>query len=180
MRNIFFRTFQTLINLCLLRASPAELPYSTVFLYFLVLAELSINALNLSKLKDISLAEVFTATILSLVFLIGIIYFLLAKRKLQGRLHKVLIAWFGTELLLLVLVKALMVVMPESMLTSKNTLVFIEVMYVTWNILIKSQIIKRSIESKLTIAILITFGIILVSDLPIQFVLVAYLPELQP
>ncbi len=178
MNNTVYQTFRGLINLCRLRGSPAELPYSMIMLVLLIIIELGLNVFTLNQLKGASGAEVFLASSLSLIVLIGLIFVLLAQRKVAARLNKVLIGWFGTELLLTVLLKIILLLIPESAQATKSVQAVLQIIFFTWNVAIKAYIFRRSCDMKLASALLMTFGILIVSSLPIQFILSAYLPTL--
>ena len=180
MNNTVYQTFRGLINLCCLRASPADLPYSTVMLVLLIIIELGLNIFTLSQLKGAPLAQVILASALSLIVLIGLTYVFLSQRKVPARLYKVLIAWFGTELLLTMVLKVLLMIIPESMQATKVVQAVLQVAFFTWNVAIKAYIIRRSCDIKLVSALLTTFGILIVSSLPIQFILGAYIPQALP
>ncbi len=180
MNNTVYQTFRGLINLCRLRASPAELPYSMILLVLLIIIELGLNVFTLNQLKGASSAEVFLASTLSLGVLIGLIFVLLAQRKVATRLPKVLTAWFGTELLLTLLLKLILLVIPESLQATKAVQAVLQIIFFTWNVAIKAYIFRRSCDFKLASALLITFGFLIVSSLPIQFILGTYLQQTLP
>lgn len=177
MINIFYQVLRSLFNLCLLRATPADLPFSNVLLGTFIGIEIGLNVFTLHKLKGASTQEIVMATLLSLFVLIGLIYVLLAKRKLQSRLHKVLIAWFATELILTCFLQIILFILPNDVQALKSVQAVIEIGFFAWNIAIKSYIIRKSFDVKLASAILLTFGILVISSLPIQFILGAYLPQ---
>lgn len=177
MLNTIYQTLRTLINLCLFRASPAELPFSTLWLALVVALEFGLNIATLHDLKGAQTTEIILATFLSIVVSIGLIYFLLAQRKIQSRLHKVLIAWFGTELILTLVLKLMLFIIPSSLQVLKVVQAVLEIGFLTWNIAIKTYIVKRACDIKVASAILITFGILVVSSVPIQFILGAYLAQ---
>ncbi len=180
MINSFFQTIYILFNLCSLRSSPSLLPYSALVLVILMVAELVLNVVTLNQLKGVSLPEVITATLLSLVVLVGLIYAMLAQRKMQNRLYKVLIAWFGTELLLTLILKIILVIMPESLQNTRTIQAVLQIGFFTWNVVIKAYIIKNACEMKMSRAVLITFGILIISTLPIQLLLGEYIPQNLP
>ena len=177
MINIFYQFLRSLFNICLLRASPAEIPFSNILLTALVGIEFGLNIFTLHKLKGASTQEIVLATFLSLFVLIGLLYVLLSKRKLQSRLHKVLMAWFGTELILTAFLQLILFILPDDVQTLKSVQVVIEVVFFAWNIAIKAYIVRLTFDMKLASAILLTFGVLVVSSLPIQFILGAYLPQ---
>ncbi|MBS0289253.1 MAG: hypothetical protein JSS07_04340 [Proteobacteria bacterium] len=177
---MIYQVLRNLFNLCLLRASPAELPYSLVILVILVSIGTGLNVFTLLQLKGIPLSEVLLATSLSLVLLVTLIYFLLARRKMVSRLPKVLMAWFGTEILLAALLKIILIITPESIQAMKGVQIILQLGFFTWNVVIKAFIVRHSCEIKMVSALLLTFGILVLSSLPIQFILGPYLAEAIP
>ncbi len=171
MRTLILKIINTFFNILLLRESPAALPFSYTLLSLLVACEFFFNTYSLTKLKGAELAEILLANALSLGVLIGMLYVVLSQRKHQERWHKVVIAWFGTELLLTMLINGIYVLMPEVIQSSAQFQVIITLLFSVWNVAIKGHILRCSLEIKLVTAILITFGIILVSFLPIPSIL---------
>jgi len=180
MINTLFQTLYTLFNLCLLRTSPAQLPYSALFLGLLVLAELGLNIFTLNKLKGVSLNEVITASLVSLIVLVMLIFALLAQRKVQNRIYKVLTAWFGTELMLTLILKILLIIIPDKLQNTTTVQAILQIGFFTWNVVIKAYIFKFACDIKMSRAVLITFAILIISTLPIQFLLSEYITQSLP
>lgn len=173
-----FNLLSVLIDLLLLRASPAALPYASVTLGLLIFIEFAFNTYSLSKLEGAHLSEVVLATSLSLIVLIGAIFLVLTQKKVQARLPKVLIAWFGTELLLTIFINVIFIILPQQMEAAKNLQIAFTVFFSIWNVLIKAHIIKCATDQKMLTAGITAFGIMLLSFLPVPLILTAYLQHL--
>lgn len=176
MRNTVYQTFKTLINLCALKGTPANLPFSYYLLGTLIALEAIVDITSWSQLKA-PLLEVVLACFLSLSVLMGVIYFLLAQQKKEKRFVKVMTAWIGTELILDLLLKLFVVVLPENIPAIKA---FVFILFFIWYVMIKAQILKQSIEMRMVMIILIVFGIMLISQLPAQLILEPYIPQIVP
>lgn len=177
MRNTFYQTFKTLVDLCFLRGSPVDLPYSYFWLGAFITIETVLNILSWNRLKGAPFSEILLASLLMIGLLTGIIYLLLAQRKMQQRFPKVMIAWLGTELLLELFLKLLLVILPNAVLTMQFQAGLVMVLLI-WNVLIKAHIFKLSMQMKMISSILIIFGIMVASYMPVQLILSPYLPQL--
>ncbi|MGD9591949.1 MAG: hypothetical protein AB7V32_05470 [Candidatus Berkiella sp.] len=180
MINTLFQTIYTLLNLCRFKGSPAMLPFSIMIMGILILIELGLNLYTFSQIKGVSFSENMLASILSVSLLIALIYLLFSQRKIQNRIVKVLIAWFGTELVLTILLKVILLVTPTTLQESRYILAFLQIGFFTWNIAIKAYLFKNAANMKMASALLMTFGILILSTLPVQFVLGEYLAQSLP
>ncbi len=180
MINTLFQTVYTLVNLCLLRGSAASLPFSWLIFGLLLLVELGLNLYTFNQIKDVSLSDNVLATVLSATLLLGIIYLLLNQRKMQNRFVKVIIAWIGSELLITLLLKLILLILPLALQDNKYMLATLQIGFFTWNIVIKAFILKNATSMKMSSSILVTFGILILYTLPIQMVLGEYLAQSIP
>jgi hypothetical protein len=89
-------------------------------------------------------------------------------------MHKFLIAWFGTDLLVIALFKMIYIVMPASVKDSINFIITIEFMFFIWIVVIKAYLFRQTIEIKKLNSYLLTLATLIVSNLPYQFVLLPY------
>jgi hypothetical protein len=69
MRNNFYLIFKTLVNLCTLRGSPADLPYSYFWLVTLIFIETMLNIVSWARIKGAPLFEIVLASLLMVGFL---------------------------------------------------------------------------------------------------------------
>ncbi len=180
MINTLYQTFYTLFNICRLRGSPANLPFSYIMLAILILIELGLNLYTFSQIKDVTWGENILASSLSVTLLVGLIFLLLSQRKVQDRLPKVLIAWFGSELVLTIILKLILIITPTVLQEARYVQAFLQIGFFTWNIVIKAYIFKSATGMKMPSALLMTFGILILSTMPIQFVLGDYLMQNMP
>lgn len=180
MINTLYQTFYTLFNLCRLKSNPSMLPFSYLMLALLVIIEFGLNLYTFSQIKDVTLGENILASGLSVLLLTALIYLLLTQRKMQNRVVKVLIAWFGTELVLTIVLKIILLITPTVLQDSRYIQAFLQIGFFTWNIVIKAYIFKSAAQMKMSSALLMTFGILILSTLPIQFVLGDYLAQSMP
>jgi hypothetical protein len=90
-----------------------------------------------------------------------------------------MIAWLGTEFLLELFLKFWLIILPNAALTMEVQ-AGMGLTLLVWNVLIKARIFKLSMEMKMISAILIIFGIMVASFMPVQLILGPYLPQLVP
>lgn len=178
MRNTFYQTFKTLTDLCLLRGSPVDLPYSYFWLGAFIITDIGLNIYFWDRIIKAPFSEMMLASILVTGLLATIIYLLLAQRKMGQRFPKVMVAWLGTELLL-ELLKLLLIVLLGAMLTMQLR-AGLGLIFLFWGVFVKAYIFKLSMEMKMVSAVLIILGILVASYMPIQFILSPYLPQFAP
>jgi hypothetical protein len=86
-------------------------------------------------------------------------------------------AWFATELVLSVILKLnLSLIALVSPVSSQP--VGLELMFFIWNMALKVNIIRQCCETKWASSILLTFGILVLSALPIQLMLAQYFEQI--
>lgn len=159
----------------MLRLSPAALPYSNVLLALLVAIELILNMVKLNEVKGIQFYEVFFAPFASFAILLGVFYYVLQMRHALNRLHKLLLAWMGTELLLISLFNIIFMALPNNMRMSQNVVLTIELMRFIWIVIVKAYIYRQTIEIKKLGSYLLTLGTLISANLPYQFILLNYI-----
>jgi hypothetical protein len=178
MNNFVVRTLNALANICLLRASPVALPFSPMMLIAMVMTDLLFKVHTLIvQLNDVDVVEVTLGIVLSLLVLIGLIYFILAKRKLKSRFHKLLLAWFGTEILLTGVLKIVLALISQA---QTEIQIGVEMGFLIWNLVVKAQILRVSMDIRYFSALMLTFGILVAASLPIQIALSPYMEQLEP
>lgn len=170
MINFIYQTLYALVKLCFLRkdSSPADLPHSYSLLLFLLGTEIVLNVASLSQLKGTYWPEVVAAFLVSTLLLSVLLYSLLAKKQYQNRFIQTLTAWFGTTLVLSLFSHLLILPWPNENVVAQSVIILI---FLMWGINVKAHILKLSLVLKTTHAFLIAIAIILVSALPVQFIL---------
>jgi hypothetical protein len=176
--DIVFKTLSGLFNVSLFRASPAVLPYSIVMLVLLIFIEFLLKLVGF-KIQGAPFYEIIPATLLYLGILIGGLYWLLARRKLLPRLHKLLMAIFGTELLLTamlqLILKAFQGLGGMTDVTVMGAAVIVA--FFVWILAIKTWALKSTLETTTPSAIFLTIGLYLMSSMPILLILGDYLQQ---
>ncbi|HRE33421.1 MAG TPA: hypothetical protein PLD88_15725 [Candidatus Berkiella sp.] len=172
---VFYQTVYTLGQICLFRARPTALPYSWFMLTLFIALDFVLNVYHLGQLKaqisaDIPLVERSLGAMLSILALVAISYSMLMKRNLASRLHKFLLAIFGTELMLTALAQLLF------SLTGSEAVPILQLILTVWRLAVQIQIIQFTFEAKLPQAILLLLGIILAASLPLWFIIGMNLP----
>lgn len=150
---MIMKMLKGLMDLCLLRGSPAFLPNSYIVLTILVLIVISFDVISYTQIPNVSLLESFASTLLSRAVMLGLIYALLAQKKSQGRFIKVIIAFLGTMLLLGVLSELI------STLISQEERGVIAVVFSIWIMLAGGYVLKLALDTKMTIGLLLTLGL---------------------
>lgn len=168
MLKIAFQTIVIWIRLCIFRGTPAELPYSLPLLVVLVL--LSIGSIFLFPPSGFSVAASLFEKIGSLVILVGLLYWLLTRKKHVERLPKTLIAWFGTDLIGILLSLAIFGIQLSE---QPNIAAAI---FLVWLLFVKSYILKQTFDISLASAFFLLLGIMIPMSLPLMIILSQQLP----
>jgi len=174
--DVIYRALVGLFNICVFRSTPAALPYSKILLGTLIVIELLLKTVGFSS-QGAPLPEALSAALAYLGILIAVLYGLLRYRHTVVRLHKLLIALLGTELLLTALLQLLL-----RGFYSVGNIVNLEVMgsliivsFFIWILAIKARVLKATLEINMVAAILLTIGIYIISSIPILLMLGQYL-----
>lgn len=175
---IFYQTLYVLGQICLFRARPTALPVSWMLLAIFILLDFALNVYHLAHIKaqiavELSFVERCLGAGLSAAALIWMSYSMLAKRKLTTRIHKFLLAFFGTELMLTALAQFL------ASLIGTEAVPTLQLVLTVWRFAIQIQIVQFTFEAKLSQAILLLFGIILAASLPLWLIIGMNLPPQQ-
>lgn len=173
-----YQTLYVLGQICLFRAKPTALPVSWALLAMFILLDFALNVYHLAHIKaqiavELSLVERCLGAGLSVAAMIWMSYSMLAKRKLTARVHKFLLAFFGTELMLTALAQFMLSITGGSVLPT------LQLVLTLWRFAIQIQIVQFTFESKLSQAILLLFGIILAASLPLWLIIGMNLPPQQ-
>lgn len=161
-------TIINLFRLCGFRGSPADLPYSRPLLITLVLIVVG-TAIAFSP-PMFTIGESFLEKSLSTAILIGVLYGLLWRKKLVSRLHKTLIAWFGTELLTDCVGIAIFGANPSQEPNVGS------ILFLIWLLLIKSYILKQTFSLSMALAFLLLLGILIPTSIPFMIIFSPQLP----
>lgn len=161
-------TIINLFRLCGFRGSPADLPYSRPLLITLVLIVVATEIAFSPPM--FTLGESFLEKSLSMAILIGVLYGLLWRKKLVSRLHKTLIAWFGTELLMDCVGLVIFGANPPQAANVGS------ILFLIWLLLIKSYILKQTFSLSMALAFLLLFGILIPISIPFMIILNPQLP----
>lgn len=172
MNETLIKTLKGLMNICIFRGSPAQLPFSNVIFTLIIVLTLMLNAVEYStQLDDITWIEAIGATLLSWSLFAFLTYALLAQQKRQLRFYKTLLALIGTELLLVILIKLIGIVVPEESTTEIGTLGILGIFISIWLLVIKAYILMQALEIKALRAILTILGITFIANIPVAVLL---------
>lgn len=173
-KDLITKTLFGLVNICLFRAKPSVLPYSIFMLAILIIIRFSLDViewnrvLDLPALKDMAQQthiQIVIATFFSLAIYIMSIYVLLYRKNYVNRLNKVLIALFGTQLLISALSQSLMRIFSEDFFRP------LLILLIFWNFLIGAAILKEALDIKMLKAVLIIILITFLSQIPTSLIL---------
>jgi hypothetical protein len=156
---------KTLAELCLLRTSPSNLPYSRAVLYSFIVLYVGICVLNFNQVFESAYAIKIFASTFATGILMMLIYLLLDKQKKAIRTHKVLMAWFGTDLILELLGFAL----PDYAI--------IAIALLLWDVFIKANILKSALEITTNRALIITVALIFIHTLSLVELFWLFMPS---
>lgn len=162
------QAFITLFRLSVLQGSPANLPYSLPLLGVFIVT--SVSTVFLYPRHNITIGESLLAKILSIVILVGIIYWLLVRKNQASRLHKTLLAWFGTELI----ADALSLILFGMSTQQEPTIAIFP--FLIWCLFVKSYILKQTFTLTLAKAFFLLLGILIPASLPLMIFIDPQLP----
>lgn len=159
---------RTLFRLCLFRGSPAQLPYSRPLLGGFIAA--TIASVLVFSHPSLTLGESLLEKTLSTLILVSLLYWLFARKNQTQRLHKTLLAWFGTELIADLLSLIIFGMQPAQ---EPNAAAFV---FLVWLLLVKSYILKQAYTLSLASAFFLLLGILIPASLPLLIILGPQLP----
>lgn len=150
-----------------------ELPYSVMWLLFLMLADfiLLLQSLSSGKLEQNTLLLVS----LSSFFLVNLALYLLLKfRKMTVRYVKTAMGYFGTEIVL-----NLMFVMFLVVTQAIAALPLLLLTFFAWNFALKGFILRHSLNMQAQVAILLAICIEVLRGIPFMIVFMDTLTQQQ-
>ncbi len=159
-----------LLNLCLLRsnASPNQLPFSKGLLYLFISLYFLVCYWTFSQVTQVLLTQEHLsvdqmafpialiksiASIGGIAVLVGLIYVFLNKRNKTNRLLKILLAWFGTD----IIIELIGVILPSYAI--------FEMAILLWDIFIKANILKISLETTTNRALVMALALIFIHSI---------------
>lgn len=141
------RLTQTLLQMCGLKGSPSDLPYSTFWMLFICVSNFLLHFSSGAGVPDADGSFVF-ALFLSYFFLLGGIYLILKLRKIQVRMYKTTMAYLGTELVMLL-----------SVLPTLQQKPLILMMVIVWSFSVKSYVLRLAMNVPKFISVLIAINL---------------------
>lgn len=154
-----------LIDICLLRAGPQDLPWSLPLTRALVVASLALDLLYVTLLG--SERAVFGRLLLSLALLLGVPWLLLGLRGRRERYVQTLAALCGTGMVFTVVFLPLALLMsgmpPPSMETPPEPgqllLGWLTLAMLAWKLSINAHIYRHALDLRLGLAMLVAVGL---------------------
>lgn len=150
-----YRNLMVLGRLCVLRGSPADLPYSRSLLVIFIFMEYCLQFIGLNeflhqKLKDTAISfEAGLVAFFSTAIYLGAIYFLLYRKKQTERFNKAMLALFGTELLTLAFTKLLFFLTQDTFIL----LIINAWIFCIWGYIIKQTLMVSLLRGIFTILV---------------------------
>jgi len=160
-------TFRTLIDLCLLRRGPQDLPYDAGLTRNLVLLSVATEALYAQLLES---SDALPRLALSLALLLGLPWLLLQWRGLAARYVQTLAAFAGSGALFtaafipvaLWLQSLPVVERPEQMTGEHSIAVLLGYALLGCKLLINAHILRHALSWPLSAGVLLAFGLLLI------------------
>ena len=150
-------TARQLLDICLLRAAPQELPCSWGLFGLTLIASLSLGYPAMQVYQPIPNPA--PELLVGLLFTLGFIYGILAFRGLQIRFIQTASAIFGTDAIITLV--ALPVLHAASTAATQDTFTLIAMAGIgIWNLLVLGHILRHALSLPLPGGILVAFGYI--------------------
>jgi hypothetical protein len=151
-----------LLQVCCLRGSTSNLPYSRYFLILFIIFQWLLNytIFSVYVLPEAGASLVYRLVV-SLVCMIGITSYILYINKVSNRLNQTLLAFFGTDIIFSCARLALLVIVGMPM--ANVLLLFIYF----WEITVRGFIVKCGIDTTMGKGILLAFVIQLIEEIPL-------------
>lgn len=167
MLNPLFQSIYVYFRLCMLKDTPASLPFSNAVLFLMIGCSvfLPIFSFEIDSTR-INPATITYASILSLVLLLIILYFLTFYTKKQNRWHKLASAMIGVEIVLFCILQPIVFLMAE-----EKILLIFALPIMIWTLVVKANILKETIEFRLFSSILLVLFVEMVSSIPFAIVM---------
>ena len=159
-----FQSIFVYIRLCFIKDTPASLPFSNSVLILVVLLNILLRVISFETTAKISMGEIVFASVMSLVFLLMTLYFLVYYVKKQNRWHKLASALIGVEVLLFCILHPIISLLPNGQIPlSIASLVMI------WTLIIKGNILRKALDFRLLNSVMLIFAIEIISYIPFMF-----------
>lgn len=157
-------------RVCFFKASTSLLPYSKNLLGGLILTKLILYFfIQKHFIAEVPIVHLLLGLVVSTLTLILVISFILNKNKCQARLHKTLMAIFGTDLIFMFLQMLLYFGLSE--MTPVGLLLLISI----WELFVRGYIFKCGIDTTLFTGVMIALFVQILEGLPIFLIQVQYL-----
>lgn len=148
---------KTFLNLCLLRASPQDLPSSNRLLSIALIAHLSANVLT--GLGETGIENAFLAGAMDTLLLVALTHTGLMVRNLRERTRQTLTALAGSGAVLAVL--AWIVVTLAETVTTEAWIVWLPFLF--WFLAVYGHILRHAFNTRVGVGLLLATGYVLLS-----------------
>lgn len=159
-----FQSIFVYIRLCFIKDTPASLPFSNIILILVVLLDVLLRVISFETTAKISTGEVVFASVLSLVFLLMTLFFLVYYVKKQTRWHKLASALIGVEVLLFCILHPLISLLPNGQMPFSVAL-----LVMIWTMVIKGNILRKALDFRLLNSVMLILAIEIISYIPFMF-----------
>jgi len=147
-----------LLDICLLKAGPQDLPASAWLMKVVLLTYFAIA--TFSQLLQYPLMVSLAAALAELVLLGVFIKVMLALRSFQSRFNQTVTAMAGTGCLISVIALPLVhrasEISPESVSGVDSAIMLLVMMVLLWSLMVTAHIFRNAIEIKAGIAVMLT------------------------
>ena len=142
-------------NICTLKSGPEAVPTQGWFLVLLVLADLVMNGFVNTTFAQVSTLQASGYRAISLATTAVITWFVLYVRGLDGRFPGTLAALIGCDVVIGTL---LAIALQISLVIDASGQSFMALLFNIWSVVVAGFILKRAINSTLSMGILMAFG----------------------
>ena len=147
-----------LLDICLLRAGPQDLPYSRDFLILTMAASLGAGGLAVAALEESRFALLELG--LTYLFTLGFLYAVLSFRRLTSRFMQTASAVFGADALItLVALPALHAASGEGAERPVTGLAMLALGL--WNLAVLGHIFRHALDTILPVGVLVALGYVI-------------------
>lgn len=158
------RLFSVLIDICLLKRGPQDLPHQSGLTLALLLGALALEAYSASLVSSSPL--LFSSVVLSGAFALAATWAILRMRRVESRYWQTLLALVSTGLLFSLLALPLLVAVgpldPDNMPQFSPLVGLGIVILATWRLLVAGHIWRHALEVPLPVGVLVALGTFMV------------------
>jgi hypothetical protein len=165
-------------QLCLLKSSPEQVPYSRSLLIGLIVIHLGVRWLGLSALPNTEEYDLFGITILWMACSLGLVYAVLFFKGLKERWFKVMTSLLGVEVFFLVFLQVSILFFSVISVPSLSALLVNGA--VIWILVVKARIFQIALDTRFLIGVVCALVIEMLSNMPVSYVLMDVLETLKP